>query len=122
MVAILSFSIFPRWHTATSDTGSEHEVRPFPSRTVLTVIRASLSLAVLLSFVSVLWQHIATAAVATSIGTTLDGVVVSHVGSAIMILGWLGVAVMTVPLLGIMILQSTIGLLDRLLEDDEEEE
>ena len=67
VLAFLTFLLlatFPGWHTDTSSSGSEHEVKPFPSRPVSQVALATIFIASVFVLVSVLWQH--TAAVAAS--------------------------------------------------------
>ena len=83
----------------------------------MTTVIMCLVWASLLAFVSLLWQHVATAAVATSIGTILDGAVVTHVGAGVMALGWVGVVLLTVVLMMMFVMLISIRLLDRLTDD-----
>jgi hypothetical protein len=71
----------------------------------------------LLAFASLLWQHVATAAVATSIGTILDGAIITHVGAGMMALGWVGVVLLTLVLMMMFLMLICISLLDRLTDD-----
>jgi hypothetical protein len=70
-----------------------------------------------LAFVSLLWQHVVTPAVATSIGTILDGAVITHVGAGMMALGWVGVVLLTLVLVMMFLMLISISLLDRLTDD-----
>ena len=65
-----------------------------------------------------LWQHIATAAVATSLGTMLDGAVETYVGAAMVALGCVGVGVLTCAILSMIVFILGVQLLDRLTSDD----
>jgi uncharacterized membrane protein len=119
VLAILAFGLFetfPGWHTETSETDSEHEVKPFPSKPVRQVILGLTGLGALFAFASVFWQHIATAATATSIGALTDGVITTHVGPAIMALGWVSVCILVIVFLGTFIMHRSIQLLDRLTD------
>jgi hypothetical protein len=116
VLAVLAFGLFetfPGWHT---ETGSEHEVKPFPSKAVRQVILGLTGLEALFAFVSVFWQHIATAATATSIGALTDGVITTHVGPAIMALGWVSVGILVIVFLGTFIMHRSIQLLDHLTD------
>jgi Ca2+ regulator and membrane fusion protein Fig1 len=71
----------------------------------------------MLAFVSLLWQHVASAAVATPIGTILDCEVITHVGAGMMALGWVGVVLLTLVLMMMFLMLISINLLDRLTDD-----
>lgn len=87
-IALLLLSTLPGWHKEQTDTGSEIEVRPFPSRPVTLSILALLTLSSLLIFVSVFWQHVASSA-AVAMGQSLSyGAVKGKVGIVAMALGW----------------------------------
>jgi len=100
----LLLSTFPGWHTEDDGSGSEREVKPFPSRTVSYIVLTLLALASLLIFVSVFWQHIASSA-AVTMGQSLSyGAVKGKVGVLAMVLGWIAVFLDILSMLAILIM------------------
>ena len=108
---------FPGWHTETDERGSERDVKPFPSRPVSQIALGATLLASLLALVSMMWQHTASVAAATTAQDMTYGAVKSQVGAASMTLGWIGLALMAIPALGLSVMIMSISLLDRLTED-----
>ncbi|KAE9366833.1 hypothetical protein N431DRAFT_548554 [Stipitochalara longipes BDJ] len=87
-IAILLLMTFPGWHEEEGSDGSERDVKPFPSQPVSYLVLALLTLASLLIFVSVFWQHIASSA-AVTMGQSLSyGTVKGKVGTVAAVLGW----------------------------------
>lgn len=120
---ILLLSTFPGWHLEYSETGSETEVKPFlskpfPSRLVSHLAIACLGISTIFSGISVLWQHIAAVAVATSTTTLIGGAVKSHIGTAGMALAWAATLLLGIPTLGVLVMILSIELLHRLTEED----
>jgi hypothetical protein len=116
--AILLLSTFPGWHSEYSETGSETEVKPFPSRRVLHLAAACLGISTMFSGISVLWQHIAAVAVATSTTTLIRGAVKSHVGTAGMALAWAATFLLAIPMLRLLVKIYSIRVLDMLAAVD----
>jgi hypothetical protein len=87
-LAILILSSFPGWHTETEESGSEREVKPFPSKLASYLATALVAFASIFLFVSMLWQHIASAAAASMVGSLTYGMAEGRVGPAAMALGW----------------------------------
>ena len=115
-ICFLLLSTFPGWHNEVDETGSEREVKPFPSRAVSQVALATIFIASVFVLVSVMWQH--TAAVAAS-QVALDlgnGSVKSGVGTSAMVLGWFGFGLLVVVTLGLLVMILSIQLLDRLTD------
>ena len=108
---------FPGWHEETDEAGSERDVKPFPSRPVSQVALGSVSLASLLALVSMMWQHTASVAAATTAQDMAYGSVTSRVGAAAMALGWIGLAFLVVPAIGLLVMILSIQLLDRLTDE-----
>ena len=100
-IAFLTTSTFPGWRQEPDERDSMHDVRPFPSLTAAQAALATASLATLLSLVSILWQHTASVASATTIQDMAYGRVESRVGAAAMALGWLGLAFLFLPSTGL---------------------
>jgi hypothetical protein len=120
ILAFLTFLLlatFPGWHTDTSSSGSEHEVKPFPSRPVSQVALATIFVASVFILVSVLWQHTAAVAASTVAQDLGNGSVKSGVGTTAMILGWFGFGLLVVVTLGLLVMILSIQLLDRLTDE-----
>jgi len=121
ILAFLTFLLlatFPGWHTDTSSSGSEHEVKPFPSRPVSQVALATIFIASVFVLVSVLWQHTAAVAASTVAQDLGNGSVKSGVGTTAMILGWFGFGLLVVVTLGLLVMILSIQLLDRLTDEE----
>jgi ABC-type multidrug transport system fused ATPase/permease subunit len=120
VLAFLTFLLlatFPGWHTDISSNGSEHEVKPFPSRPVSQVALATIFIASVFVLVSVLWQHTAAVAASTVAQDLGNGSVKSGVGTTAMILGWFGFGLLVVVTLGLLVMILSIQLLDRLTDE-----
>jgi hypothetical protein len=108
---------FPKWYTTTNDDDSEVEVRPHPTRVVPNIALGALAVASIFMVVSILWQHVSSAA-AASMGRSLAyGTVESHVGSAAMALGWSGVSLILLATVGLIVSMLTIRILQNVLDD-----
>lgn len=116
-MAICLLATFPGWHVETDEAGSERDVKPFPSRPVSQVAMAALILATLLALVSMMWQHTASVAAATMAEDMAYGTVKAEVGPAAVALGWIGLALLAIPALGLFALTRSITLLDRLTDE-----
>jgi hypothetical protein len=119
-LAFILLATFPGWHTTTSESGSEHEVKPFPSKAVSLAIGYILAVSTILGFVSVVWLHSASAAAVGILRFGFAGLVDAKVGTASMLLAWLGLFCTIVPLMGIAVMIWSIYLLDRLTEMDDD--
>lgn len=120
ILAFLTFLLlatFPGWHTSMSSDGSEHEVKPFPSRPVSQAALATIFIASVFVLVSVMWQHTAAVAASTIAQDLGNGVVRSGVGTAAMVLGWFGFGLLVIVTLGLLVMILSIQLLDRLTEE-----
>ncbi|KAJ9656236.1 hypothetical protein H2198_005087 [Neophaeococcomyces mojaviensis] len=98
ILAFLTFLLlatFPGWHTTTTADGSEHEVKPFPSRAVSQVALATIFIASVFVLVSVMWQHTAAVAASQVAQDLGNGSVKSGVGTSAMVLGWFGFGLLT---------------------------
>lgn len=89
---------FPGWHEEVDASGSEKEVKPFPSRPVSQAALALIFVSSVFILVSVLWQHTASVAASTVAQDMGNGSVKSGVGSSAMVLGWFGFALMVVEI------------------------
>ncbi|KAK4446783.1 Ca2+ regulator and membrane fusion protein Fig1-domain-containing protein [Podospora aff. communis PSN243] len=108
---IILLATFPGWHKEEDSDGSEREVKPFPSRPVSMWALGFFSFALLLSFVTVLWQHLASAAAYTLAKTLTYDTIDASVGAGAMVLGWIGVGCSGVVTLGLLIMVLSIRIL-----------
>jgi hypothetical protein len=113
-LALLVLSTFPRWHTETEDSESEREVKPFPSKPASHLATALIALASIFLFMSILWQHIASAAAASMVGSLTYGTAGGSVGTAATALGWTAVFCKFVALAGMVSMVLSIKVLTRL--------
>jgi hypothetical protein len=102
-LAILLLSSFPGWHTETVENGSEseREVMPFPSKSGSYFATALIAFGSIFLFVSMLWQHIASAVAASMVGNLTYGIAEGRVGPAAIALGWTAVFFQFVAFAGI---------------------
>jgi uncharacterized membrane protein len=117
--AILLLCTFPGWHEDEDAEGSERLVKPFPDRRITYVALAILLLASLFSILSILVQHVASAAASTIVETLSYGTVKGKVGPASMVLGWIGsfFFLITATILSLMI--SSIQLLSEIFGQEQ---
>ncbi len=116
-ICFLLLATFPGWHEETDERGSEHDVKPFPSRPVSQVALALIFVASVFVLVSVLWQHTASIGAATIAQDLGNGSVVSGVGTTAMILGWFGFSLLIIVTIGLLVMILSISLLDKLTDD-----
>ncbi|KAL1968210.1 hypothetical protein VTN77DRAFT_2045 [Rasamsonia byssochlamydoides] len=109
---------FPGWHEEIDASGSEREVKPFPSRPVSQVALALIFVASVFVLVSVLWQHTASVAASTIAQDMGNGSVKSGVGSSAMILGWFGFGLLVVVTIGLLVMILSISLLNQLTDEE----
>lgn len=117
IISIYLFSTFPGWHEEIDDDGQECDVRPFPSPITLNSAFTTSTLASLLALVSMLWQHIASVAAATTAENMAYGTVKSLIGLNAMALGWAGVASFVLASIGTFTLIRGTSILDSLTDE-----
>ena len=105
---------FPGWHEEGGETGSQRDVKPFPSRLLVHAIVMILSVAVLLSLVPILWQHVAAVAAVTTIQHMSYGTVRGEFGTLALVLGWFAVGLLALGLVALVAMERSIFILDRL--------
>jgi multisubunit Na+/H+ antiporter MnhB subunit len=110
---------FPGWHEEVLDTGSEREVKPFPSRPVSQAGLALIFVSSVFVLVSVLWQHTASVAASTIAQDMGNGSVKSGVGSSAMLLGWFGFVMLVIVTIGLLVMCLSLKLMRQLTDDDE---
>ncbi|OJD27329.1 hypothetical protein ACJ73_01281 [Blastomyces percursus] len=114
---IFSGLIFPNWHTEVNSEGSDLDVKPFPSRAVSRVALGFVTLASLLTFVSVFWQHISSTASVTMHEELYYGVVKANTGVIAMVFGWGGFLASFLVVIGLLIMILSISLLTKLTDE-----
>ncbi|KAF2760815.1 membrane fusion mating protein FIG1 [Pseudovirgaria hyperparasitica] len=109
---------FPGWHEERdATTGSDVDVKPFPSRPVSQIALALIFVSSIFVLVSVLWQHTASVAAATVAQDLGNGSVRSGVGTAAMVLGWFGFVLLIIVTIGLLVIIISMVVLDRLTDD-----
>lgn len=93
------------------------DVRHYPSRKLTYIAWGITTLACLLAFVSIFWQHIASVAAATMAEGMAYGTIKSHVGVSAMALGWAGFALFALAAIGLFAVIWSKSLLDQLTND-----
>ena len=117
-LAFVGLATFPGWveeHDET--TGSDIDVKPFPSRAVSQAIAFVLLMASLLILVSCLWQHVAAASVVTTVSSMSQQRIVGHVGAVAAVLVWLSLALVVFTFLGNLVMIISIYTLDMLTDE-----
>ncbi|KAL4775246.1 Ca2+ regulator and membrane fusion protein Fig1-domain-containing protein [Aspergillus nidulans var. acristatus] len=117
-ICFIILATFPGWHEETDASGSEVEVKPFPSRPVSQVALALIFVAAVFVLVSVLWQHTASVGASTIAQDLGNGSVKSGVGTSAMVLGWFGFALMVVVTIGLLVMILNLRLLRQLTDDE----
>ncbi|KAK4498801.1 hypothetical protein PRZ48_009311 [Zasmidium cellare] len=109
---------FPGWHEEhDARTGSDIDIKPFPSRPVTNACIMASGLATIFFLISALWQHIAAAATISVAKSVTHDQLNGRVGAAATVLVWLTFGLSVLPFLGLFIMSLSIRLLDKLIED-----
>ena len=116
-IAICLLLTFPGWHQEVDDNGSEHEVKPFPSRPVSLIALAASTLGAMLALVSMIWQHTASVAAATTAQNLGYGTVKSAVGVTALVLGWIAFAFLALTAIGLLVMILSIRILNGLTDE-----
>lgn len=117
-VTFILLATFPGWHEeADPRTGSDVDIKPFPSRPVSQAALALVFISAVFVLVSVLWQHTASVAAAQIAQDLGNGSVNSGVGTTAMVLGWFGFGLLVVVTIGLLVMILSIRLLDQLTDD-----
>lgn len=118
ILAFLLLATFPGWHEEKdARTGSDIDIKPFPSRPVTLVCLFALGMAALFLLTSAIWQHVAAASAATAISSATQGCLSGHVGPAATALVWIAFILVFVSFVAIAVMVYSIKLLDRLTND-----
>lgn len=116
-ITFILLATFPGWHEEQdAATGSDVDVKPFPSRPVSQVALALIFIASIFVLVSVLWQHTASVAASTIAQDLGNGSIKSGVGTAAMVLGWFGFVLLIIVTIGLLVMILSIIVLDKLTD------
>ena len=113
-ITICLLLLFPGWHEEVDDDGSEREVNLFPSRPVTQIALTASTLGAMFALVSMIWQHTASVAAATTAQNSGYGTVKSAVGATALALGWVGFALLALAALGLLIMLISIRIMAEL--------
>ncbi|KAF1811303.1 membrane fusion mating protein FIG1 [Eremomyces bilateralis CBS 781.70] len=116
-IVFVLLATFPGWHSERDQvTGSDIDVKPFPSRPVSQVALALIFITSIFILVSVLWQHTASVAAAVIAQDFGNGNVKSGVGTSSMVLGWFSFALLVIVTIGLLVMIISIVVLDKLTD------
>jgi hypothetical protein len=110
-LATLLLATFPGWHEEEDVASDEKEVKPFPSRPISYLVLAIVLAASLFSVISIFVQHVASATGSTMVEALSYGTAKAKVGTAAMILGWVGACAYIVVAVGVWIMIRSIEVL-----------
>ena len=116
-ITICLLLTFPGWQTEINNDGSDLEVKPFPSRPVAQIALITSTLGAMLALVSMIWQHTASVAAATTAQNLGYGTVKSAVGATALALGWVGFALLALVAIGLLVMILSIRTLTELTSD-----
>jgi hypothetical protein len=118
-LSAILLSTMPGWHTESdSTTGSDIEVRPFPSGTVLTVGIATSLAAGFFAFASALWQHTGAVSARYMVQAMGYGSFEAATGTAGLVLAWVGFGLLVVPAGGLVLWKIEMDEVKSLVELD----
>lgn len=118
MPSVCLLLTFPTWHTATTDDGSEHEVKPFPSRAVTHLLVVTLCSASFFVLVSMVWSQVAAVTAGGTLDFVFQGLVATNVGWLIPLFGWLAFSLITTGFMAMVVMVLSIQLLDMLTDEE----
>lgn len=113
-ITICIVSTFPGWHEEVNDNGSDREVKALPSRPVSQIALTASTLGAMLALVSMIWQHTASVAATTTSQNLGYGTVKSAVGVTVLVLGWIGFAMLALAAIGLVVMVLSIRILSEL--------
>lgn len=110
-------STFPGWRAERDyNTGSDVDVKPFPSWPVSQVALAQAFVAAVLLLIAALWQHVGAVGSATMAETANYGNVKTSIGTGAMAMAWAGFTIEMCVTIGLLVMILSI-ILDRLTAD-----
>lgn len=115
----LLLATFPGWHEERDErTGSDVDVRPFPSRRISQVALTAAFVAAVLQLTASLWQHVGAVGAAAMAEIANVGNVGTSIGTNAMVMTWIAVVFQFIVVIGLLIMIISIIVLDRLTDND----
>jgi hypothetical protein len=119
LVSTVLLATFPGWHEERDErTGSDVDVKPFPSRPVSQVALAASFVAAMEMLIAGLWQHVGSVGAAAMADSANYGNVRTDIGAGAMTMAWIGFTLQTVAMFGLLVMILSILVLDRLTDND----
>lgn len=119
---------FPGWHEEEAEdeetgslTGSIIYIKPFANRPVVQVSVIFGYAAMIMGFISALYQHTAAVTAVTVIKSKTAGAIVAHVGRAATALVWSSAVLNTLVLVGLMFIYFDFSNIPRLTAGEDED-
>jgi hypothetical protein len=110
---------FPGWHEERDEhTGSDVDVKPFPSRPISQVALAASFVAAMQMLIASLWQHVGSVGAAAMAESANYGNVRTDIGVGAMAMAWVGFTVQVVVTIGLLVMIVSIAVLDRMTDND----
>ncbi|PSN65956.1 hypothetical protein BS50DRAFT_554048 [Corynespora cassiicola Philippines] len=117
-LACLLLATFPGWHKERDETGSDINVKPFPSRNALQLALSCLFVASVCGLIASLWQHIGSVGAAAMAESANYGNVKSEIGAGAMAMSWIAFALLMVACIGVLVMMLSIIVLDHLTDNN----
>ncbi|KAH7381341.1 Ca2+ regulator and membrane fusion protein Fig1-domain-containing protein [Phaeosphaeria sp. MPI-PUGE-AT-0046c] len=115
----LLLATFPGWHEERDErTGSDVDVRPFPSRPVSQVALSAAFVAAVLLLTACLWQHVGAVGAAAMAEIANVGNVGTSIGTSATVMAWIAVVLQFITVIGLLVMILSIIVLDRLTDND----
>ena len=102
-------------------TGSEIEIKPFPSRGKIHFSLLFSFLATMFGLIGTIWQHTSAVTAATLLAASTSGAIKAHVGAAATSFAWVGTILFFVALTGMAMLRMSVSALESMTDDDDPE-
>lgn len=117
-ISFLLLSAFPGWHeTRDERTGSDIDMKPFPSRPIAQAALACSFVAAVLLLVSSLWQRLGAVGAAAMADAAYFGNVKTAVGATSMLMAWISFGIASISTISLLMMIIAIVVLDRLTGD-----
>jgi len=118
-VTILLLATFPGWHEERDErTGSDVDVRPFPSRPVSQVALAASFVAAVQLLIASLWQHVGSVGAAAMAESANYGNIRTDIGVSAITMVWVAFTLQITVAIGLLVMVLSIIILDRLTDND----
>jgi len=117
-VSTCLLATFPGWHEEHDErTGSDVDVKPFPSRPVSQAALACAFVSTILLLIASLWQHVGSVGAAAMADIVNHGNVRTDIGAGAMTMAWIGFVATTLSTVALVVLILSIMILERLTDD-----